>query len=82
MLNLNLGFELLTMQLLLQCDDPRLLFSFKIILKRSEEVTNNRDTPGATQNLLPLHAAHVVDVGVVFGETKDPAEWSRPEPVS
>lgn len=47
------------------------LFTFKIILQRGEEVANNRDTPGATQDFLPLIPAHVVHVRVVFGEAKD-----------
>lgn len=35
-------------------------------------MTNHRHTPGATQDFLPLHPAHVVHVSVVFGETKNP----------
>lgn len=53
-------------------DSVQSLFTFEIILQWGEEVTNNGDTPGATQDFLPLHPAHVVHVRVVFGEAEDP----------
>lgn len=48
------------------------LFTFVIILQRSEEVTDDGDTPGATQDSLPLAPAHVVHICVMLGEAKDP----------
>lgn len=53
------------------------LFAHEIILERCEEVADHGDAPGAAQNFLPLHATHVVDVSVVFGEAKDPANTSN-----
>lgn len=52
--------------------------AFVIILQRSEEVANDGDAPGTAQDFLPLHPAHVFDVGVVFGETEDPTSGKRP----
>lgn len=40
-------------------------------------MTDNRDTPGATQDFLPLHPAHVVHICVVFGEAKDPKRMCK-----
>lgn len=40
-------------------------------------MANDGHAPGTTQDLLPLHPAHVVDVGVVFGEAKDPTDSER-----
>lgn len=57
------------------------LFTFKIILQRGKQVTNHRHTPGATQDFLPLHPAHVVHVSVVFGETKNPKKGDHMENV-
>lgn len=45
-------------------------------------MTNDRDTPGATQDFLPLHPAHVVHIRVVFGEAKDPRRVDHMENVN
>lgn len=40
-------------------------------------MANDGDAPGATQDFLSLHPAHVVHVCVVFGETKDPKQGNH-----
>lgn len=55
------------------------LFAHEIILEWGEEVADDGDAPGAAQNFLPLPATHVVDIGVVFGEAKDPARKGAQE---
>lgn len=40
-------------------------------------MANDGDAPGTTQDFLPLHPPHVVDVGVMFGEAKDPTNSER-----
>lgn len=40
-------------------------------------MANDGDAPGTTQDFLPLHPTHVVDVGVVFGEAEDPTRSQR-----
>lgn len=40
-------------------------------------MANDGDAPGATQDFLPLHPAHVVHVCVVFGEAEDPTTKSE-----
>lgn len=57
--------------------DPQSLLTFVIIFQRSEEVADDGDAPGTAQDFLPLHPPHVVDVGVVFGEAKDPTNSER-----
>lgn len=48
-----------------------MLFTLKVILQWSEEVTDNRDAPRATEDFLSLHPTHVVHVSVMFWEAKD-----------
>ena len=55
----------------------RSLFTFKVVLEGGEEVADDRDAPGATQDPLPLAAAHVVHVCVVFREAKDSATTQK-----
>uniref|UniRef100_A0A3B4TV73 Uncharacterized protein n=1 Tax=Seriola dumerili TaxID=41447 RepID=A0A3B4TV73_SERDU len=50
------------------------LFTGKIVLQGSEEVTDDWHTPRLPQHLLPLLPVHVPHVGVMFGETKDSGE--------
>lgn len=40
-------------------------------------MANDGDAPGTTQDFLPLHPTHVVDVSVMFGEAEDPASSER-----
>lgn len=56
------------------------LHTGKVVLERSEEVADDGNTPGLTQNLLPLLPVHVPHIRVVFGKTEDPekvggGEW-------
>lgn len=40
-------------------------------------MANDGDAPGTTQDFLPLRPAHVVDVGIVFGEAEDPGSSDK-----
>lgn len=42
-------------------------------------MTDNGDTPGATQDSLPLAPAHVVHICVMLGEAKDPKRVDKKE---
>lgn len=48
------------------------LLAGKVILERGEEVLDDRDAPGPSEQLLASPAADVGDVGAVQGEAKDP----------
>lgn len=48
------------------------LLAGKVILERGEEVLDDRDAPGSSEQLLASPTADVGDVGAVQGEAKDP----------
>lgn len=48
------------------------LVAGEVLLERGEEVPDDRDAPGASQQPLPGQTTHVGHISVVDGETKHP----------
>lgn len=51
---------------------PGELFTGKVVLQGGEEVSDDRYTPGPTEQLLAGHPAHVGDICVVYRKAEDP----------